>query len=508
MSLYPTSKLTSSLSRSCGNAVKKALNQSTETGKCLHTSLIWAAASSNTSLVPQLDMYLNSTCQAGCSNVTVSQFTGAALESCQEDFIKWNITNETVTTVMQHYPLIREIACLKTSVPFDGTIPGVNLTSNSTQPSDNATASAIPGATSGVQSASSAEQSPAIPTDAAASSTPASAIARRQESTTSIAPGEPNPNGNSSTVAPTATPSAGGTGTNSTNGTVPTNSTSNATYCLTKLASELETYMGNLTFPYVVNLAFGGNETALDRLKSIPPAALCQDCIGAAYDLVSQSPAAEQINSWVIGTNSTNGSNSTTSSTSPVNNSSANATDSSTTPINGTTPSNDTIPANGTVGNNSTSGNNVTLPSLFNNTCNFQPSTDGKLPQVFWPTAQNSTYGHNITFWNESTSAWQTQVPQNLTSPITNGTTEGGNSTEGSTPSQSSSAVPSSSGDAGVGGAPSQSAGAIPSSSAAVPSPSETAAAPTDPAASASATDTVPQSGPVQRNYRRLYQKF
>lgn len=78
-----------------------------------------------------------------------------------------------------------------------------------------------------------------------------------------------------------------------TNATIPLNSTSynstNGTFCLTELATNITGYLGvNLTNSYIDTLVLGGNYTALQALGSIPPTALCSDCIFAAVDLIEQ----------------------------------------------------------------------------------------------------------------------------------------------------------------------------------------------------------------------------
>ncbi|KAK1927306.1 hypothetical protein DB88DRAFT_24159 [Papiliotrema laurentii] len=75
------------------------------------------------------------------------------------------------------------------------------------------------------------------------------------------------------------------------NATIPLNSTSynttNGTFCVTELATNITGYLDvNLTNSYVDTLILGGNYSALRALESIPPTALCSNCIYAAYDLI------------------------------------------------------------------------------------------------------------------------------------------------------------------------------------------------------------------------------
>ena len=77
------------------------------------------------------------------------------------------------------------------------------------------------------------------------------------------------------------------------NVTVPLDSgafnTTNGTFCVTDLAEQLSGYLGaNLTAKYIESVALGGNSSAFNLLKSIPPAALCTDCVATAYDILEQ----------------------------------------------------------------------------------------------------------------------------------------------------------------------------------------------------------------------------
>ncbi|WVF67463.1 hypothetical protein IAT40_002219 [Kwoniella sp. CBS 6097] len=126
------------------------------------------------------------------------------------------------------------------------------------------------------------------------------------------------------------------TGSNSTssssNATVSSNSTasssnssSNGTFCATSLLTEFQTYLGtNLTISSVITTALGGNATALQTIESIPPSALCNDCVFAAISLVEEqypqlgnmSIGNTTLNGFLEGAcNSTSSSNSTSGST-------------------------------------------------------------------------------------------------------------------------------------------------------------------------------------------------
>ncbi|OCF32671.1 hypothetical protein I316_05592 [Kwoniella heveanensis BCC8398] len=104
-----------------------------------------------------------------------------------------------------------------------------------------------------------------------------------------------------------------------------TNSSSNGTFCATSLLTELQSYLGtNLTVTSIITDALGGNATALQTIKSIPPSALCNDCVFAAISLVEEqypqlgnvSIGNTTLNGFLEGTcNSTSSSNSTSSET-------------------------------------------------------------------------------------------------------------------------------------------------------------------------------------------------
>lgn len=87
------------------------------------------------------------------------------------------------------------------------------------------------------------------------------------------------------------------------NASIPVNSTAynttNGTFCVTDLATDLSAYLGvNLTTSYIETVALGGNSSALQSLKSIPPTALCTDCIFAAVELINDE--VPQLANWTI----------------------------------------------------------------------------------------------------------------------------------------------------------------------------------------------------------------
>ncbi|WRT68615.1 uncharacterized protein IL334_005593 [Kwoniella shivajii] len=113
-----------------------------------------------------------------------------------------------------------------------------------------------------------------------------------------------------------------GNGTSSSNMTSMMNSTSssnstNGTFCATSLLTEFQSYLGeDLTISNIATIALGGNQTALDTIKSIPPTALCDECVFGALSLVEeQYPQLGNItlgnytlNTFLTGTcNATNG---------------------------------------------------------------------------------------------------------------------------------------------------------------------------------------------------------
>ncbi|CAD6568441.1 MAG: hypothetical protein TREMPRED_004540 [Tremellales sp. Tagirdzhanova-0007] len=100
------------------------------------SKLTKAVLSSNGSIVPPLDTYLGEICSsAPCSNETLTNATQTIMSGCASDFSKFGLSNSTVMDVFGLYPMAREVACLKTTLPFNGTnatIPISNSTYNST----------------------------------------------------------------------------------------------------------------------------------------------------------------------------------------------------------------------------------------------------------------------------------------------------------------------------------------------------------------------------------------
>ena len=95
---------------------------------------------------------------------------------------------------------------------------------------------------------------------------------------------------------------------NGTNASIPithsTYNTTNGTFCVTSLLTELTAYTGsNLTNAFADSLVIGANATALHLIEASPRTALCSDCIFAALDLIEE--AYPQAGSIQVGSNVT-----------------------------------------------------------------------------------------------------------------------------------------------------------------------------------------------------------
>lgn len=102
-------------------------------------------------------------------------------------------------------------------------------------------------------------------------------LLRRQSDQSSGSSASPAVISTSSAASPKSTASSSG------------NSTSNTTetYCLISVLDELSYYLGtNLSVREIATIALGGNATAVQTLASIPPTALCNDCIFGALSLI------------------------------------------------------------------------------------------------------------------------------------------------------------------------------------------------------------------------------
>lgn len=77
-----------------------------------------------------LDQLVSIDCgQSGCSNATLTSAVQQFTAGCATDLGRYNVTNSTVRTIVQQYPLAREITCLRTRIPYNGTDAPLNLTS-------------------------------------------------------------------------------------------------------------------------------------------------------------------------------------------------------------------------------------------------------------------------------------------------------------------------------------------------------------------------------------------
>lgn len=76
----------------------------------------------NSSIVPPLDMYLVDVCNsAPCTNATLTSVANSIITGCTSDLANAKLSNATVLGIFGLYPLAREVACSKTSMPFNGT---------------------------------------------------------------------------------------------------------------------------------------------------------------------------------------------------------------------------------------------------------------------------------------------------------------------------------------------------------------------------------------------------
>jgi len=104
-----------------------------ELSQCLHVNelvpVIMSAISPNASFVPVMDKITSIECgQSGCSNATLISAAQQIGVGCATDLQQYNITNGTLRTIMAQYPLAREVVCLQTRTPFNGTNAPIPLT--------------------------------------------------------------------------------------------------------------------------------------------------------------------------------------------------------------------------------------------------------------------------------------------------------------------------------------------------------------------------------------------
>lgn len=277
------------LSSSCQTAVKELLSPNSPTGQCLNTTAAQTVLNSNGSVVPSVENWLESICTSNpCSNSTLQNATQTILSQCSTDLQKFGVTNETVKVIVQSYPLAREVVCLKTTEPFTSNSTSNNSTSGgygggASSSASSWASSATGWATSAWDSATATSSmwNNGAETDAGPSASFAAESAykliRRQADKSSGSSASPFVSSTSSAASPGSTASSSG------------NSTSNTTetYCLISVIDELSYYLGtNLTLQEIATIALGGNATAVQTLASIPPTALCNDCIFGALSLV------------------------------------------------------------------------------------------------------------------------------------------------------------------------------------------------------------------------------
>lgn len=101
------------------------------------------SASNTTSLVPLVNQLVAVECgNPGCSNATLTSAYNTIAGGCSTDLAKYNVTNSTLRTIFQQYPLAREVVCLQTTIPFNTT---TNMTTSYSNSSTNGTSSSTNG---------------------------------------------------------------------------------------------------------------------------------------------------------------------------------------------------------------------------------------------------------------------------------------------------------------------------------------------------------------------------
>ncbi|OWZ37184.1 hypothetical protein C356_04628 [Cryptococcus neoformans c45] len=276
-----TSSALGLLSSSCRTAVKELISPNSPTGQCFNTTAAESVLNSNGSIVPSVENWLHSICTSNpCSNSTLQNATQTILSQCSTDLQKFGFTNKTVEVIVQSYPLAREVVCLKTTNPSDCG-DGSGTGGGGASPSGWATSTWATSDWNGGTPTSSMRNDGG--NDGGSSSTWAQESAykliRRQADQSSVASATPDvASWTSSAASPSSTSSGSGDcGSNSTQGT----------YCVTSLLDELSSYLGTeLSLREIATIALGGNATAIQALESIPPTALCNDCIFGALSLV------------------------------------------------------------------------------------------------------------------------------------------------------------------------------------------------------------------------------
>lgn len=96
------------------------------------------SASNESSLVPYIDQIVSLECAtAGCSNSTLTSAYNTLASGCATDLSRYGVSNSTLRTIFQQYPLAREVVCLQTVTPFVAN--STTTSSPSTSTSGNAT---------------------------------------------------------------------------------------------------------------------------------------------------------------------------------------------------------------------------------------------------------------------------------------------------------------------------------------------------------------------------------
>ncbi|EAL19751.1 hypothetical protein CNBG3790 [Cryptococcus deneoformans B-3501A] len=381
------------LSSNCRTAVKELISPDSPTGQCLNTTAAESVLNSNGSIVPSVENWLDSICTSNpCSNSTLQNATQTILSQCSTDLQKFGLTNETVQIIVQSYPLAREVVCLKTTDPFTG---------NSS--SDNSGSGGSGGAASSASSWATSAWNSAAPTssmwyDAGTDSSPSPTYAqesayrliRRQDQGSDASATSDIASWTSSAASPSST--ASGSDNSSSNST-------EGTYCVTSLLDELSSYLGTeLSLREIATIALGGNATAIQDLESIPPTALCNECIFGALSLVETEYPDVGTSVWIGNSTLNQFLDTTCNSTGLV------------------------VSQNGTLPENVTaSAYNSSFPySFVNGTSTYLPtSTASPVPIQSIIPHRNVTIGHHtIGFGNDTSSSATSSVVSTSGSPV------------------------------------------------------------------------------------------
>ena len=138
-----------SLSTDCRNTLLTITNSSSPQYQCLQIDALLPALTTNGSIIPPVNNYLEQICSSSpCNSTVLNQTASAISENCGSDLEQFGISSDYVEEIIGYYDLARDVVCLKNendevlsnaTIPLNSTMFNSTASSNMTSGSNSTT---------------------------------------------------------------------------------------------------------------------------------------------------------------------------------------------------------------------------------------------------------------------------------------------------------------------------------------------------------------------------------